>query len=270
MDAPLFKLDTAHYTYDDGTVALDGVSLELFAREKVVILGANGAGKSTLLKILDGLIFPQRGHIYFRGKPLSDEAFSENGFNAAFRSSVAMVFQNPDAQLFCSTVWEEIAFGPQQLGMDEAETNARVRETLSLFRLEALASRPPYHLSGGEKKRVSLAAAWAVDPDILLLDEPTAALDPRSKWELIDLLLKLHEHGKTLVTATHDMEIVEIIGDRLLILGEDKRVLRSGAASEILQDSALLERANLIHNHAHRHDGMPHRHAHIHKTEEHH
>jgi len=267
--SPLFELRGVEFAYDDGSVALRGVGLEIYAAEKIAVIGANGSGKSSLLKILDGLLWPQRGSVRFRGEALTEASLRNPKTNAAFRSAVGFVFQNPDAQLFCPTVWDEIAFGPAQAGWAVAATDTRVREMLSLFRLESLKDRAPYHLSGGEKKRVALAAAWALEPDVLLLDEPTAALDPRSKSELLDLMLELHRRGKTLVTATHDLDIVEAIGDRLIVLGEDRRVLDSGPAETLLQNSVLLESANLIHVHTHGHAGHEHRHAHIHKPKSH-
>jgi cobalt/nickel transport system ATP-binding protein len=181
-----------------------------------------------------------------------------------FRKEVGVLFQHVDAQLFNPTVEEEIAFGPLQLGDPPHEVRRKVRETMDLFSLGTLAGRPPFALSGGEKKKVALAAVLATDPQILLLDEPTAGLDPRSSRILVDLILAAQARGKTVVTSTNDLHVVPEIAGRILVLGEGRRVLASGTPEEILQDRAVLRAANLIHRHRHAHEGYWHEHEHEH------
>lgn len=266
MSELIFELRQVAFSYHAGRPAIKEASLKVSQGEKVAILGANGSGKSTLLKILDGLLIPSKGEVLYGGKPVTEAALREKDFNQAFRSQVGFVFQNPDHQLFCSTVAEEVAFGPLQLGIATDDVRRRTSEVMSLLRISHLADRPPYELSGGEKKRVAVASVLAINPQVILLDEPTLALDPRSRWELVDILLDLHKAGKTMITATNDMEIVDTIADRLIVLGEDKALLKEGPAAAILADSALLEQANLIHLHTHLHDGTQHRHPHTHPT----
>jgi cobalt/nickel transport system ATP-binding protein len=260
----LIEAEAVDFSYPGGPVALQQVSFAIDPGEKIAILGANGSGKSTLLKILNGLLFPSSGAIRYRNKALTEAALKDPEFFREFRSRVGFVFQNPDFQLFSPTVFEEVAFGPLQLGLGETEVRQRVADTLRLLRLEALAERPPYQLSGGEKKRVAIASVLSMNPSVLLLDEPTLALDPRSRWELVDWLVELHAAGKTLVIATHDLEVAQVLSDRAIVLGEHQRLLRVGRTPEVLGDQALMEQANLIHVHRHRHADGWHRHPHSH------
>ncbi|MGC8494239.1 MAG: energy-coupling factor ABC transporter ATP-binding protein [Syntrophobacteraceae bacterium] len=263
--APVFLLQGVTYRYPDGEIGVHDLDLTICEQERIVLLGANGSGKSTLLRILDGLIFPSDGVVRVFGKELSEKSLTEEQFSHQFRRRVGFVFQNSDTQLFSSTVWDEIAFGPLHMGMSEPEIRQRVSEVLELFGIEAIRDRPPFKLSGGEKKKVALAAVMATNPDVLLLDEPTAALDPRTERWLIDMLIQLAKFGKTIITATHNLDIVEEISDRVLIFGENHRVAASGPPSELLSEKDLLLRVNLIdprfHKHSHNGD---HRHYHIH------
>ena len=187
---PLLELDQVSYAYAEGIPALSGVSLAVAEGERVAILGANGCGKTTLLKLLGGLVFAQQGTYRAFGREITDPLLSRDPFGMFFRKEVGILFQHVDAQLFNPTVEEEIAFGPLQLGDPPEEVRRKVRETMELFSLGPLAGRPPFALSGGEKKKVALAAVLATDPRILLLDEPTAGLDPRSSRILVDLILE--------------------------------------------------------------------------------
>ncbi len=262
----LLDLDSAWYEYARDIPALAGVSLRVAAGERVAILGANGCGKSTLLKLLAGLLFPQRGTYRAFDREITEPLLSRDPFGMFFRKEVGVLFQNVDAQLFNATVEEEIAFGPLQLGDPPEEVRRTVHETMDLFSLGALAGRPPFALSGGEKKKVALAAVLAADPQVLLLDEPTAGLDPRSSRILVDLILEAQKRGKTVVTSTNDLHIVPEIAGRILVLGEDRRVLASGTPEEILQSRAVLHAANLVHRHRHTHEGYWHEHEHDHVT----
>jgi cobalt/nickel transport system ATP-binding protein len=260
----LLELDQVSYAYAEGIPALSGISLAVAEGERVAILGANGCGKTTLLKLLGGLVFAQQGTYRAFGREITDPLLSRDRFGMFFRKEVGVLFQHVDAQLFNPTVAEEIAFGPLQLDDPPEEVRHKVRETMELFSLGPLAERPPFALSGGEKKKVALAAILATDPQVLLLDEPTAGLDPRSSRILVDLILEAQARGKTVVTSTNDLHVVPEIAERVLVLGEDRRVLASGTPEAILQDRAVLRAANLIHRHRHAHEGYWHEHEHEH------
>jgi cobalt/nickel transport system ATP-binding protein len=264
MTDAAFRLKEVEFAYDRRVPALAGVDLHIPAGQVLTILGANGSGKSTLLKLLDGLYFPTRGEVFAFGDPLTEEALREEQFLFSFRRRVGLVFQDPDVQLFSATVWDEIAFGPLQLGLSVEEVKRRVAESLSLLRIEGLRDRSPHRLSGGEKKRVAIASVLCLWPDVWLLDEPTAGLDPRSQSWLIDFILDQRARGKTVVVATHDLDIVDTIADEVCVLGEDHRVARVAPPAEVLADRELLLRCNLIHEHRHPHRDEVHRHAHLH------
>lgn len=252
------------YSYPTGIDAIHDISFEIKAGERVVILGPNGSGKSTLLKILNGLIFPSRGEVFAFGTPLTEETL-KTGFNSIFRSRVGLLFQNPEVQLFSSSVWEEIAFGPVQLGISKDEVIRRVEDLLDLLRIKDLKDRAPHELSIGEKKKVAIASILSMNPDLLLLDEPTAGLDPRSTRELIDIIMDSHAGMKTFIIATHDLHMASEIGGRCIVLGEDGRIHREGDTEEILSDIEFLKRHNLIHIHRHRHNDIWHTHLHSHQ-----
>jgi cobalt/nickel transport system ATP-binding protein len=262
---PAFDLHGIRYVYGRRQVALDGVDLRIERGEQVVLLGANGSGKSTLLKLLDGIVAPSGGTMRAMGRDVTAVADGHDAFR--FHREVGLVFQDPDIQLFSATVRDDVAFGPLQLGLSRDEVRAAVDGALEQMEITHLADRAPFELSGGEKKRAAIASVLSLGPEVLLLDEPTAALDPRTKWVLVNLIRKLGESGKTLVTATHELDIVPIISKRVVVLGEDRRVLADGPTEQILADRELLIRANLIHEHLHEHGGV--RHAHEHDAEHH-
>jgi len=270
MDEKVFEVKNVDYSCLGKFPALSGVNLEIRARERISVLGANGSGKSSLLHMLNGLIFPQQGEVRFMGRLLSEDVFRNEEFNSFFRKTVGFVFQNSDIQLFSPTVRDEIAFGPVQLGLSMEEMEERVNDLLDMLNIRNLSDRPPYQLSGGEKKKVAIASILAVNPDVLLLDEPTNGLDPKTQSWLLDLLEELHRVGKTLVTATHDLSIVERISDRTVVLGEDHTVAAARKTREILSDTPLLLNVNLIHEHLHCHNGMVHVHEHGHFSEHEH
>lgn len=264
---PLFQLRAVSFDYD-GIPALRGLSLEVAQGDRIALLGANGSGKSTLLRMLDGLCLPTQGAISFDGRPLTAELLQRDDFALPFRRRVALVFQNPDVQLFNPTVFDEVAFAPLQLGWPKAKVLQKVEQTLELMRLSGLRDRPPFHLSGGEKKRVALASVLVLDPEVLLLDEPTATLDPRSQSQVIDLIQQWKGSSRTVISATHQLEIVEDIADRVFVL-QDGRVEATGTPAEVLTNSDLLLRANLVHVHRHSHNGVVHSHPHIHSHSKH-
>jgi cobalt/nickel transport system ATP-binding protein len=262
--APLMQLTDVHYGYEAGIPALSGVSLSVSAGERIAVLGANGCGKSTLLMLLGGLIFPQKGTYRAFGRNVTDPMLSRDPFGMFFRKEIGILFQNPDAQLFNPTVEDEIAFGPLQMNDPPDEVRSKVAEAIGRFGLHALAGRPPFALSGGEKKKVAIASVMVMDPQVLLLDEPTAGLDPRSSRALVDLIMEMEARGKTVVTATHDLHIVPDIAQRVIVFGEDRRILASGTPEKILSDRSLLLAANLVHLHRHAHEDYWHEHEHEH------
>jgi cobalt/nickel transport system ATP-binding protein len=263
-EIPVFETRNLTYRYDEGQIALDGVNLSIRVGESVAILGSNGSGKSTLLKLLDGLYFPASGEICAFGQLLTEQNLSKESFNFDFRQRVGLVFQDSDVQLFSPSVWDEVAFSPLQLGITGGEVERRVAEALQALRIEKLSGRAPHRLSGGEKKRVAIASVLSLNPQVWLLDEPTAGLDPRSQSWLIDFILEQRQAGKTMVTATHDLSIVEEIADRIYILDEAHQLVAEGAPGDLLQDTALLVACNLVHAHRHRHPGGEHAHVHTH------
>ncbi|MBU4375957.1 MAG: energy-coupling factor ABC transporter ATP-binding protein [Candidatus Omnitrophica bacterium] len=260
----VFELKDAHFSYLGKIPALCGVNLDIEKGSKVSVIGANGTGKSTLLAMLDALVFPDKGDIKAFGAELNEGLFRDSEFTASFRRRVGFVFQNPDVQLFCPTVREDIVFGPLQLGVRESEVKKRLDKIAHDFHLGELLDRPPYQLSIGEKKKVAVASIIAIEPEIFLLDEPTAGLDPQTTRNIIDLILKEHEKGKTIVTATHDLHIVEEVSDIVHVLSEAKNIIRSGTPHDILSDSIFLKENNLVHIHSHKHKDGVHIHPHLH------
>jgi len=264
MVTPVFKVEAASFIYPDGRVGVSETSLEVSSGDSLVILGANASGKSTLLRLLSGLAFSSAGLVYAFDTRLTEDALRDGEFLRRFRQRVALLFQDADAMLFNPTVYDEIAFGPLQLDLAADRVRQRVEDMLNLLGLRGIAHQPPHALSGGEKKKVALAALLAVSPEVLLLDEPTAGLDPRFQRWFVELAVELRNQGKTLVTATHDLHIVPEIGDRVIVLTEDHRIAATGRPQEILTDLGLLLSVNLVHQHAHLHDGELHLHPHAH------
>ena len=256
----VFELHGVRYLYNGRQVALDGIDLRIVRGERVALLGANGSGKSTLLKLLDGIVGPSAGTMRALGQDVAAVADGVDAFR--FHRRVGLVFQDPDIQLFSATVLDDVAFGPLQLGFAPDEVRASCDEALRAMDIAHIADRAPFELSGGEKKRAAIASVLSLRPDVLLLDEPTASLDPRTKWVLVHLIRQLGEGGKTLVTATHELDIVPLIADRVIVLGEDRRILADGDPTAILADRELLLRANLIHEHLHEHGTTRHNHDH--------
>ncbi|ACI20090.1 energy-coupling factor ABC transporter ATP-binding protein [Dictyoglomus thermophilum] len=242
----LFKLVDVSFYYVPERVALNSVSIEVKEGESIGILGPNGSGKSTLLKILDGLLFPQRGKIFFEGKELTEKNFEDPSFNRYFRRKVVLLFQNVDAMLFSPTVRDELAFGLFQIGYSDSEIENKIMECSRKFRIEKLLNRSPFQLSEGEKKKVALASLLIIDPDVILLDEPTNELDPRSVRELLSYIKELRTAGKTIVTATHDLQMVNGFFDRIFVMNEEKKIVKVGDYETIFSDREFLKEVNLI------------------------
>ncbi len=270
MDDPIFDLRDVSYSYLGKIDALADISLSIYQGEQICIMGANGSGKSTLLSIIDGLVFPTSGEYRAFGAPITERIFDsieDNEFRQYFRRKVGFVFQNADVQLFSPTVFEEIAFGPLQLDIQKEDVISRVEAVMEMMGIARLRDRAPHTLSGGEKKKVCIASVLATNPDVLLLDEPTAGLDPRTELWLIELLQELGRAGKTIITATHDLDIIEQISTRAVVMGEDHRIRVDRETESVLTDLELLLAANLIHKHMHRHGAIVHQHLHSHEME---
>lgn len=263
----IFNAHHVSYAYDN-IQALHDVSLEIRRGERIALLGANGSGKSTLLRLLAGLAPPERGQISFCGEALTESRLQEEEFFFRFRRAVGVVFQNPDVQLFNASVFDELAFGPLQLRWPKSKVREQVEKTLSTMGITELRDRPPHRLSGGEKKRVALASVLILDPEVLILDEPSAALDPNSETQIVHLLRSWRGGSKTVITATHDLSVLEQVADRCYLL-ENGRIVGEGTPFEILHDVALLESTKLIRALSHIHGGeaiQPHPHLHHHEA----
>lgn len=261
----VFEASDISYRYHD-VLALQRLSLQVRTGERLALLGANGSGKSTILRILAGLAFPQSGEVRFCGQSMSEKKFADAAFTFDFRRRVGLLFQNPDVQLFSPTVFDELAFGPLQMRWPSEEIERKVTATLRSMDIEHLRDRAPHRLSGGEKKRVALASIMILDSEIFLLDEPTAALDPKSQNQITDLLASWRGGNKTVVIATHDLGSLEDVADRCLVF-ENGTIVAEGTPLEILHDVPLLTRARLIHAHRHTHpEGVRPAHPHVHES----
>jgi cobalt/nickel transport system ATP-binding protein len=263
-----FDVREVSYRYNQ-VAALNRLSMHVHRGERVALLGANGSGKSTLLRLLAGLCFPESGEISFLGESLTEERLQDEGFFFGFRRRVGLVFQNADVQLFNPSVFDELAFGPLQLRWPAQKIRERVGEVLLAMDIAHLQDRAPHRLSGGEKKRVALASVLVLDPEVLLLDEPSGALDPSSQARIVDFLVSCGNGSKTVITSTHDMDTLEDIADRCYVFANGG-VAGVGTPLEILHNVDLLERAKLIRPHAHVHargDGVVQPHPHVHRHE---
>jgi cobalt/nickel transport system ATP-binding protein len=265
----VFELKDVCYSYLGRYTALSGVDIKIRQGEKIAIIGANGSGKSTLLHILDALIFPDKGVIRAFGSELKEGLFNDEAYSRDFRKKVGLVFQNPDVQLFCPTVKEDIIFGPLQLGIAHNEIDKRLEELIEMLGIKELLDRSPHQLSIGEKRKVAIASTLIIGPEVIILDEPTAGLDPLTTRHIIDMLMQANASGKTIITSTHDLHIVEEISDTVFVFSQAKTIVRSGSPGVILKDDQLLRDNNLVHIHSHRHDGTVHVHPHHHLDHHH-
>jgi cobalt/nickel transport system ATP-binding protein len=256
----LFRLENIGFDYFKGQTALSGINLVISEGEIVSIIGSNGSGKSTLLSILCGLVYPKEGVISFRGESFTGNSFKDAVFNTKFRSSVGYIFQNSDAQLFCPTVFDELVFGPLQLGLTREDASLRAEEIMNMLHISELRDRPVYMLSGGEKKRVAIGAVLISNPEVLIVDEPMSGLDPKTRSFLIELIFNLNQAGKTIILATHHLELVNHFQSRVVVLSEKHTVEKIGSSDEILSDTELLLAANLIGEYPHFHHGAMHKH----------
>jgi len=238
MAESIVSVKDVKFTYPAGVSALKGVSLEIGHGERVALLGPNGSGKSTLILLIAGLLMPNKGEIKVFGELTTSKNFQK------FRSRIGVVFQDPDDQLFNPSVIEDIEYGPKNLKLPEEDIKERSAHVLDKMGIEHLKDRPPHRLSFGEKKKVSLATALVLKPELLILDEPTANLDLVSRRGLLDTLNELNKAGTTIIVSTHDVEALPELADRIIVINHGA-MLGEGRTSEVLQDLKLLGSAGL-------------------------
>ncbi len=231
---PAIKIQDLSYIYDDGTAAIENVSFEIEKGESVALIGPNGAGKSTLLLHLNGILHSttSRESISILGESVDPKKIHE------MPKKIGIVFQNADDMLFMPLLGDDVAFGPINLGLEKEEVQRRVKDALEMVGLAGYEHRVPHHLSGGEKRRAALATVLSMEPEILAMDEPTANLDPKSRRELIGILKRLKEKGKTLLIITHDVNAIPELAERVIVM--DKTVIADGPTRDIFSDTEML------------------------------
>ncbi|MEE1128504.1 MAG: ATP-binding cassette domain-containing protein [Methanobrevibacter sp.] len=228
------------FTYPDGTRALKNVNIQVKKGEKIAIIGPNGAGKSTLFSHFNGLTEPTSGHVEIDGEKI----VFEREELLKVRQKVGIVFQDPNDQLFAPTVKEDVAFGPMNLGLEYEEVKKRIAESLEMVGMSGFEDKTPHHLSGGQQKRVAIAGIVAMMPDIMILDEPTAGLDPEGVDKVLDILNKLNSEGMSIVISSHDIEMVNEFADRIFVL-YDGEIIAQGDNHQIFSNKELLKKAHL-------------------------
>lgn len=221
---PIINLSHISYNYEEVS-ALNDISLEIYAGELIFFTGPNGCGKSTLFKLLNGLIFPTKGEYYFDNKKIDKNTLQDNISAKSFHKRIGYIFQNPDVQLFNATVYDEIAFGPRQMNLDEEIIHQRVNELLIYLNIQHLQDRPPYHLSGGEQKKVALAAILALNPDVLMIDEPLNGLDNKTRQWFKDFLMDFIKANKTILISTHEQELLSLPHSRIIKFNDEHTIL---------------------------------------------
>ena len=243
MAEPIVSLKHVSYRYPDGNTAIDGLDLDIMPGEAVAIVGPNGAGKSTLLQIIAGLIPVSEGHLSVTGMDIDRKAVDRPNDLEWLRRKLGIIFQDSDVALFNSTVWNDVVFGPLHMGLPVEEVKVRGNRALERLGISHLRDRAPYRLSGGEKRKVSIASVLSIEPEILLFDEPTSDLDPRSRRLVVDLLKSMTAEGRTVIVATHDVNAVPDFATRIVVL--NRRVLASGDVRTILSNESMLNDADL-------------------------
>ncbi|SHH98966.1 cobalt/nickel transport system ATP-binding protein [Sporobacter termitidis DSM 10068] len=238
MKKRILKADNLSYVYGNGKTALDGVTVEIYEGEKIAVIGANGSGKSTFFLNINGVYAPTSGEIVFRDMTVNKKTLNE------LRKNVGIVFQDADNQIIASTVKADVGFGPMNLKLPKEEVLERVAQALAYMNLTGFEDRPPHYLSGGEKKRVSIAGIVAMKPEVLIFDEPTASLDPINAMMLEEVLAKLGAEGKTMLISTHDVDFTYRWAERVLVFCNGK-IIADGTPLEIFQNGEVLRQANL-------------------------
>jgi cobalt/nickel transport system ATP-binding protein len=236
----LLEFDDIHYAYPNCKESLSGITFSIKKGAKVALVGPNGAGKTTLLLMCNGVLEPSKGRVLLEGEPLQYNSRTLR----EIRKKVGLVFQNSDTQLFAPTVYQDVAFGPLNLGMTPGEIKATVTRSLAAVGLSGYENRPPHQLSGGEKKRAAIAGTLAMEPEVLIFDEPTSSLDPASAADLMELLDELNSQGKTIIISTHDVELAYLWADQIILVNKGT-VLHAGTPEEVFTDPALITSSNL-------------------------
>ncbi|MCB2341143.1 energy-coupling factor ABC transporter ATP-binding protein [Clostridium estertheticum] len=238
MRKPILNVENLYYVYGNGKAALDGVSVDIYEGEKIAVIGSNGSGKSTFFLNINGVFTPQQGKIIYRGNVVNKKNLKD------LRKNIGIVFQDADNQIIASTVRAEVGFGPMNLKLPKEEVIKRVEESLSYMNISDFKDRPPHYLSGGEKKRVTIAGIIAMKSEIIIYDEPTASLDPLNTMMLEEVLAKLSSEGKTMLISTHDVDFAYRWAQRVLVFCQGK-IIADGTPLEIFLNTEILKQANL-------------------------
>jgi cobalt/nickel transport system ATP-binding protein len=239
-DKPMIQIDQLEYIYDNGKQALNGINLTIEKREKIAVIGSNGAGKSTFFLNLNGVLEPHAGTISYYGTPIEHKQKDLN----ELRKKIGIVFQDADNQIIATTVMGEVSFGPMNMKLPKEEVMRRVDESLAAMNISDFKDRPPHYLSGGEKKRVSIADIIAMEPELIIFDEPTAALDPLNAQMLEEALTSLEEKGITLLISTHDVDFTYRWAERAIVFCGG-RIIADDTPLNVFRNDAVLEKANL-------------------------
>ncbi|MBU3184079.1 energy-coupling factor ABC transporter ATP-binding protein [Clostridium estertheticum] len=238
MRKPILNVENLYYVYGNGKAALDGVSVDIYEGEKIAVIGSNGSGKSTFFLNINGVFTPQQGKIIYRGNVVNKKNLKD------LRKNIGIVFQDADNQIIASTVRAEVGFGPMNLKLPKEEVIKRVEEALAYMNISDFKDRPPHYLSGGEKKRVTIAGIIAMKSEIIIYDEPTASLDPLNTMMLEEVLAKLSSEGKTMLISTHDVDFAYRWAQRVLVFCQGK-IIADGTPLEIFLNTEVLKQANL-------------------------
>lgn len=238
MKKPILKVENLFYTYGSGETVLNGVNVEIYEGEKIAVVGSNGSGKSTFFLNVNGVLTPDHGEITYRDTVINKKNLKE------LRKNIGIVFQDADNQIIASTVRAEVGFGPMNLKLSREEVNQRVEEALEYMNISEFIDRPPHYLSGGEKKRVSIADIIAMKSDVIIFDEPTAALDPLNAMMLEEVLAKLNMEGKTMLISVHDVDFAYRWAERVLVFHQGE-IIADGTPLEIFRNKETLNQANL-------------------------
>lgn len=240
MVQPFLELKNVSYQYPDGTLALNNISLQIITGKKIALLGNNGAGKSTLLLHLNAVLAPTTGQLYYKGKDFTYKRKEKN----KLRGDVGIVFQDPDTQLFSSSVYDDIQYGPRNMGLSKEEVESRVLEAMEMTDTMSLKEKPPHFLSVGQKKRVAIASVLSMKPALMIFDEPTAGLDPYYTNRILNILNQLATKERTILVSTHDVDFAYEWADEIWLLSEGMLIARN-APFEIFQDQTLLAKSHL-------------------------
>ena len=259
----MIEIKDVSYSYS-GINALNNINLKIEKGEAIALMGPNGSGKSTLLKLINGIISPDQGTYKFNNEEITHKKLQDVKFAKLLHQKIGFVFQNSDTQLFCTDVYDEVAFGPRQMGMNESDVDKRVNDCLDLLDIQGFKHRTPYHLSGGEKRKVAIASVLSLNPEVLVLDEPMNGLDPRTQRWLVGFLVNLNKAGKTLITSTHNLELVQEISGRAILFDGTHTIIADMPTGKLLEEIDLLKEVNLVDQYYHRHEGQNHNHFHDH------